>query len=78
MLLLTFPAGWACVAGHTHALAVDADAAVLALKVALAYGFHHLTAFACRVGWLDLSIYRFIVVESDSEDHQIQMVKEKK
>lgn len=78
MPLLTFPTVWACVAGHTHALPVDADAAVLALKVALAYSFHHLTAFTCRVSRLDLSVYCFIVMESNSEDHQIQTVKEKK
>lgn len=49
MWLLTFFAVQACVAGRAHTLAVDAAATILALKVAVAHVFHHLTALTCGV-----------------------------
>lgn len=49
LLILTFFAGLARVSGGTHTLAVDTAAAILALKVAVAHIFHHLTTLTCRV-----------------------------
>lgn len=48
---LTFSTGWARVGGRTHAQALHAEPAVLALPVALAHVFQHLAAFACEGRW---------------------------